>query len=53
MTGDSAASVVDVKFIVNEALGIVPANNDLNNDGVVNIADVQKVLNAAMKSGCL
>jgi hypothetical protein len=42
-----------VQFIVNEALGIVPANNDLNNDGVVNIADVQKVIDAAMNLGCL
>jgi hypothetical protein len=45
--------VADVQFIVNEALGIVPANNDLNNDGVVNIADVQKVIDAAMNLGCL
>jgi uncharacterized repeat protein (TIGR01451 family) len=53
MTGDATASVVDVQFIVNEALGIVIANNDLNNDGVVNIADVQRVLNAALNSSCL
>jgi uncharacterized repeat protein (TIGR01451 family) len=52
MTGDSAASVADVQFIVNEALGIMPANNDLNNDGVVNIADIQTVLNAALNSSC-
>jgi hypothetical protein len=52
MTGDATASVVDVQFIVNEALGIVPANNDLNNDGVVNIADIQKVLNAALNLTC-
>jgi hypothetical protein len=53
MTGDTTASITDVQFIVNEALGIVPANNDLNNDGVVNIADVQKVLNSALNFGCL
>jgi hypothetical protein len=52
MTGDSAPSVADVRFIVNESLGIGPANNDLNNDGVVNIADIQRVLNAALNSGC-
>jgi uncharacterized repeat protein (TIGR01451 family) len=52
MTGDATASVADVQFIVNESLGIVPANNDLNNDGVVNIADIQRVLNAALNSGC-
>jgi uncharacterized repeat protein (TIGR01451 family) len=52
MTGDATASVADVQFIVNEALGIVPANNDLNADGVVNIADVQKVIDAALNFGC-
>jgi hypothetical protein len=41
-----------VQFIVNDALAIVPANNDLNNDGVVNIADIQRVLNAALNSSC-
>jgi uncharacterized repeat protein (TIGR01451 family) len=53
MTGDSAASIEDVQFIVNEALGIVPANNDLNGDGVVNIADLQRVIGAALNFGCL
>jgi hypothetical protein len=53
MTGDTTASITDVQFIVSEALGVVPANNDLNNDGVVNIADVQKVLNSALHLGCL
>jgi len=52
MTGDPTASIADVQFIVNEALGIAAANNDLNADGAVNIADVQKVANAAMNSGC-
>jgi hypothetical protein len=49
MTGDTAASIADVQFIVNQALGVIPANNDLNNDGVVNIADIQKVLNSALR----
>jgi uncharacterized repeat protein (TIGR01451 family) len=53
MTGDTTASVADVQFIINEALGVVPANNDLNGDGVVNIADVQKVIGAAMSLSCL
>jgi hypothetical protein len=53
MTGDSAPSIADVQFIVNEALGVMPANNDLNGDGAVNIADVQKTIAAALKSGCL
>jgi len=53
MTGDTTASIADVQFIVNEALGVIPANNDLNNDGVVNIVDIQKVLDAALNFGCL
>jgi len=53
MTGDTTASVADVQFMINEALGVVPANNDLNGDGVVNIADVQRVIGAAMNLGCL
>lgn len=53
MTGDGTPSVADVQFIVNEALGIVPANNDLNGDGVVNVADVQKVIVGVLKSGCI
>ena len=53
MTGDTTPSVADVQFIVNEALGIVPANNDLNADGAVNIADVQLVIGGVLKSACL
>jgi hypothetical protein len=53
MTGDSTPSIADVQFIVNEALGVVPANNDLNADGVVNIADVQIVLDAALNLHCV
>ena len=53
MTGDTAASIADVQFIVNEALGIVAANNDLTGDGAVNIADIQRVANAAMNLSCL
>jgi hypothetical protein len=52
MTGDNAPSIADVQFITNEALGIVLPNNDLNADGVVNIADIQKVIDAALNFGC-
>jgi hypothetical protein len=38
----------DVQLIVNEGLGNAPPNHDLNNDGFVNVADVQKLINAAM-----
>jgi hypothetical protein len=53
ITHDTVASVADVQQIVNEALGVMPANDDLNRDNVVNVADVQKVINAALGLGCL
>ena len=53
ITGDTTASVADVRQIVNEALGVANPNDDLNRDGVVNIADVQKVVEAALGAGCL
>ena len=39
-------------LIVNQALGLIPAGNDLNHDGVVNVADVQKDIHAALGLGC-
>jgi hypothetical protein len=30
----------------------MPPVNELNHDGVVNVADVQKVLNSALGLGC-
>jgi hypothetical protein len=53
ITGDTTASVADVQRMVNESLGISQPNNDLNRDGVVNVADLQKVIQAAMGAGCL
>ena len=38
----------DVPLIINEALGVFVAVHDLNGDGAVNVADVQKVINAAL-----
>jgi hypothetical protein len=52
MTGDATASVADAQFIVNEALGVIAANNDLNGDGMVNIVDVQQVIGAVLGLGC-
>jgi hypothetical protein len=45
-------NVLDGQLMVNEALGVLPANNDLNLDGVVNVVDIQIVLNAALNLGC-
>ena len=47
-----AYSVADVQRMVNEALGGLPAANDLNDDGVVNVVDVQIVVNAILGLGC-
>ena len=52
VTADATASVSDVQRIVNEALGAMPGVDDLNQDGLVNIADVQIVLNATLGKGC-
>jgi hypothetical protein len=45
--------VTDLQLIVNEALGTAAPNNDMNRDGIVNVADVQKVIQAAIGVGCL
>ena len=52
VTGDGTAGVTDVQSIINQALGIAPPTNDLNQDGVVNVADIEWVLTAAMGAGC-
>ena len=52
VTSDTTTSVVDVQRIVNEALGVIPAVDDLNSDGVVNVADTQVVANAVLHLGC-
>jgi hypothetical protein len=38
--------------MINEALGEVPAVNDLSGDGVVTVVDVQIEINAALGLGC-
>jgi hypothetical protein len=45
-------NVADVQLLIDEALGVAPAANDLNGDGVVNAVDVQIVINAALGLGC-
>jgi hypothetical protein len=45
-------TVADVQLIINEALGLAPAVNDLNGDGKVNVIDVQIEINAALGLGC-
>jgi len=50
---DSHTNVADVQLMINEALGVNPAVNDLNGGGVVNVVDVQIVINAALGLGCV
>jgi hypothetical protein len=52
ISGYQTASIVDVRTIINQALGVIPAVNDLNHDGVISVADIQKVLNAVFGLGC-
>jgi hypothetical protein len=52
VSGDGAASVVDVQFIINEALGSAAPSNDLNGDGAVNVVDVQIVINGVLGLSC-
>jgi hypothetical protein len=52
ITGDTAASVADVQLMIHEALGMALAVNDLNHDGVINVGDVQKVIDAVLLLNC-
>jgi hypothetical protein len=47
------AGVADAQQMINEALGAIPPGHDLTHDGVVNVADVQKVVDAVLQLGCL
>jgi sugar lactone lactonase YvrE len=51
-TQDGNTNVADLQRLINEALGIIMAADDLNGDGVVNIVDVQIAINAALGLGC-
>jgi hypothetical protein len=42
----------DVQQMINEALGVAAASDDLNGDGVVNIIDVQLEINATLTGSC-
>ena len=44
--------MTDVQRLINQALGALPAANDLNGDGAVNVVDVQIVINAVLGLGC-
>jgi hypothetical protein len=49
----TCATVADVQSIVNQALGLAPPANDMNQDGVVNVIDVQMAIAVAMNPACV
>jgi len=49
---DGATTVSDIQRIVNEALGILRAVDDLTHDGVVGAVDVHIVVNMVLGLGC-
>ena len=46
-------TAADVQSIVNQALGIAPPAADMNQDGVVNVIDVQLAIAMAMNAACV
>ena len=48
-----STGIGDVQTMVNEALGGAKANNDLNNDGVVNVVDIEIDIQAVLTSVCV
>ena len=47
-----STTVADVQQVIDESLGSQSAANDLNNDGVVNVVDIQIVINSVLGLGC-
>jgi hypothetical protein len=47
-----ATDVLDVKALINQASGAAPTSNDLNDDGRVDVVDVQIDTDAALGLGC-
>jgi hypothetical protein len=47
-----STTAADVQALINQALGSAAPANDLNNDGVVNVVDIQLVIDAVLNFGC-
>jgi len=52
LSQQATTSASDVQKVIGQALGVMPAANDLNRDGKVNSTDVQITINAAIGLGC-
>jgi hypothetical protein len=46
------AIVADLQSLINQALGTASLTNDLNNDGVVNVLDIEIEIDAILGMGC-
>lgn len=53
VTGEASPGPADVKLILQEALGAALPNDDINQDGLINVVDVQAVVNATVGLACL
>jgi hypothetical protein len=49
---NGTTTISSLQLIMNEALGVTNAVDDLNGDGVVNVADVEAISNAVLGLGC-
>jgi hypothetical protein len=49
---NATVTVADMQDVINEALGVTKAADDLNHDGIVNLVDAQIVAGAALGQGC-
>jgi hypothetical protein len=49
---NATVTVTDMQDVINEALGVTKAADDLNHDGIVNLVDVRIVAGAALGQGC-
>jgi hypothetical protein len=52
VTSDQTTSAADVRMLIKQALGTVPATFQFTTSGIISVADVQVVTNAAMGNGC-
>jgi trimeric autotransporter adhesin len=53
IAGSTSPTVTNVQVLINQALGFGAALDDLNQDGAVNVTDVQIEINAILGSTCL
>jgi hypothetical protein len=52
VTHTGSLNAADAQLLINEALGLAPAANDLSGDGRVSVVDVQIEVSAALGSPC-